>query len=320
MNGLDTSRIDHIISQAWTGEAIVTVVGLGSGGAPVARMLAMTGIRHWNLFDPDVLEPVNLVKHPALRSELGMPKVEIEARWIRDRLPDAQVNAYQQDVIGSPDFITAVAGSDLVINAVDHRGAREFVNDMCVRFKVPMVVGSVYRGGFGGEIYAYVPGWSACLHCMEDYSAAHNMNIQDQQGFSDQEQEMVYGQGIRDFRLSGLAIDIATITSLHAQMALTVLFGARDRTLKPPGFNWVIFGNRPNEFTGGTHFTVKRLFLKPKRDCICHLNQDAGLPFQDAGTELIQHFSPHRAERFGDLMQPVFTWKYRALQTTQVEK
>ena len=218
--------------------------------------------------------------------------------------------------------MAAVAKSDLVINAVDHLGTREYINDVCTRLKVPMVAGSVFRGGFGGEVYAYVPGWSACLKCMEQYAELHGMNISDQIGFSAQEEEMVYGQQIRDFRLSGLAIDINTISSLHAQLALAILFGGEDRTLKPPAFNWLIFGNRPNEYIGGAHFTVKRLYLKPQKGCVCGLDKDHEWPIVANNSNhsyVYEILDETRTSVFGDLLQPVYEWKRTAIRKKMEE-
>ena len=88
---LNFSRIEHLLSPASLEGKVVLQIGLGSGGAPVCDHLTMNGIRNWILYDPDVLQDVNLVKHPRGRRDLGRLKVEIQHEWILDRNPDAIV-------------------------------------------------------------------------------------------------------------------------------------------------------------------------------------------------------------------------------------
>src|SRR5215472_19065549 len=97
--GLDTSRIGYLVDVSHLARLRVVVAGLGSGGAVVVERLAMSGIGDWALFDPDTIEPVNLVKHPARRCDLGRPKVEWAEDWLRDRNPHAGIRGYQENVM-----------------------------------------------------------------------------------------------------------------------------------------------------------------------------------------------------------------------------
>ena len=75
---LDFERTKYLLNPDEFAKTRITVVGLGSGGAPVCDHLTMSGIHNWDLYDPDVLEAVNLVKHPRMRRDLGRPKVEVQ--------------------------------------------------------------------------------------------------------------------------------------------------------------------------------------------------------------------------------------------------
>jgi len=263
---LDTDRIDHLLRRELTRQTIVTVVGLGSGGAPVTRLLAQCGVRRWHLFDPDTLQAVNLVKHPARRSDLGRLKVDIEAEWLKDRHPDAEVATYAEDVRDSRAFEVAVGHSDLVICAVDCRASRELINASCVRAQVPMVAGMVFRKGFGGSVYAYAPGQTGCYACMEAFAEASGLALDPGDALSDEEESRIYGLGELDFAHSGLAIDITTIAALHAHLAIAALYGREGTPIPPPEFNWLIFGNRPHPAGGfPTRFASRRLDLRPRR-------------------------------------------------------
>ena len=267
MADLDTSRIDYLLGAGQVAPLTVTVAGVGSGGAVVVQQLAMAGVGGWSLFDPDVLEPSNLVKHPAMRRDLGRPKVEIMAEWLADRNPAARVSAHQEDVFGSAAFDAAVAGSDIVVCAVDTRSARRYVNDRCVAAGIPCSTGSVMRTGLGGEIYLYLPGVTGCFSCMERYCDLTGRNIEALIPVTADEHEHRYGLSERDYSASGLAADIGLISSLHAGLTLAAAAGGRSEHLPVPRFNWLIFGIRELPGAFSAPYTASRLSLGPRADC-----------------------------------------------------
>ncbi len=95
-------RIQHLFSPEQLHDKLVLQVGVGSGGAPVNEHLTMNGVRRWVLFDPDVYDEINLVKHPHERSAIGQLKVENQKHWIVDRNPSADVEVYAEDVMNAP--------------------------------------------------------------------------------------------------------------------------------------------------------------------------------------------------------------------------
>ena len=44
-----------------------------------------------------------------------------------------------------------------MVLATDNEPSRYAINDMCVRNRVPFVVGRVFTRGIGGEVFAYRP-------------------------------------------------------------------------------------------------------------------------------------------------------------------
>ncbi|MFC0533282.1 ThiF family adenylyltransferase [Phytohabitans kaempferiae] len=264
---LDTSRIDYLIAQSDVASLRVVVVGVGSGGAVVVERLAMCGIRSWALFDPDLLEPVNLVKHPARRSDLFRPKVEITAEWLRDRNPRADVRAYQADVVGLQTFDDEIANADLVVCAVDNAAARSYINHLCVAARLPCVFGSVFRTGLGGEVYAYLPGETGCHDCKLRYVAEQGTDLDNLLELTQEETHHIYGLGEGDFAASGLAVDIGIVATMHAHYIMS-LFGAKGSAyLTAPSFNWLTIGLRdvPDLFSVYQCFRMK---LRGRHDCL----------------------------------------------------
>ena len=265
---LDTQRIDHLLDGADVSGKVVTVAGLGSGGATVIHQLAMCGVSRWHLFDPDKLEPVNLVKHPAMRTELGRPKADVLRDWLLDRNPRASVAAHAQDVRESEAFGPAVAGSDLVICAVDNAASRSWINETCVKQVRPCLTGSVIRTGLGGQIYLFAPGETGCLSCMQLVSDRNNLNLEDAIQLTDEEQTHRYGLGDPEFTTSGLAIDITLVAAFHAHMAWSVMFGGTSRYVPPLSFNWLTVGIRPERNIFPSHYEVTRVLVRPQAACV----------------------------------------------------
>ena len=271
---LDYDRIQYLLNPEQFSNITVTIVGLGSGGAPVCDHLTMNGIRNWNLFDMDTLDGVNLVKHPRLRKDIGRPKVEIQKEWILDRNPSAKVNAFIEDVMNSSEFLVSIRQSDLVLSCPDKKSVREFVSDQCIQYKVPFVTASVFRTGIGGEIYGYIPYKTGCYRCLQLYSLLNNLNLEDEEiGLTDEEKERIYGLDDREFRASGLSVDICMIAMIQIRMALSILLRNSKSSLPLLKSNWIIFANRPAKGIFNNHFEAKQMLLRPQRDCICSRKQ-----------------------------------------------
>jgi molybdopterin/thiamine biosynthesis adenylyltransferase len=166
--GLDSQRIRHLTGGATQGSRI-TIIGLGSGGFPVMQHLAMSGWRRFTLIDPDGLEGLNLVKHPARRADLGRLKVDIAAEWLMDRNPQCEVTVSPRDIFGldEGERDKLAAESDLIVSATDSNDVRHLVNQLCVQTGTPMTMGLVHRGGTGGTVMCYRPGASGCYACLE---------------------------------------------------------------------------------------------------------------------------------------------------------
>jgi len=272
LSSLNFDRVSHILSPEYLRDKKVVQVGLGSGGAPVCDHLVMNGVRRWDLFDPDKLDDVNLVKHPRLRADLGRHKVEIQREWILDRNPDAQVSPYPEDVFTSGDFGECVRTSSLVLCCADKRDARLFVGDVARKYSTPCVTASVYRQGFGGEIYSYLPGQTGCFACLERAAEDMEININDSIQPTAEEERQVYGLNNRDFQASGLSLDIQAICLLQARVALSILTSEAPRRIAGPKANWLIYYNRPIpgiKESGFSKLAVVRFIVRPRKDCPC---------------------------------------------------
>lgn len=268
---LDFDRIEYLLSPEEFADVRITAVGLGSGGAVACNHLTMNGIRLWELYDPDTLSAVNLVKHPGRRVDLGRAKVDIQGEWIVDRNPSSQVNTFAEDVMTSSNFSESLRRSQLVLLSPDKKSVREFVSDQCVKLGLPFVTASVFRTGIGGEIFGYIPDTTGCYRCLQLYSLLNDINLSDDAlGLTAEERQRIYGLGEREFAASGLSIDIQMIALIQVRMAFSILL--RDSTSSLPRLkaNWLIFANRPAPGVFKRHFELKQMLLRPQSECFCH--------------------------------------------------
>jgi molybdopterin/thiamine biosynthesis adenylyltransferase len=266
---LNFSRIEHLLSPESLAGKVVLQIGIGSGGAPVCDHLTMNGVRNWILYDPDTLQDVNLVKHPRGRKDLGRLKVEIQREWILDRNPEARVVIRPEDVFKSDHIAEDFGACDLVMCCADTRAVRLFANSLAVQFKKPCITASVFRRGFGGEVYAYIPGYSGCFECMDKIAAQMGLNVNLGIPLTAKEEDTIYGMNLPDFQASGLSLDINSIALIQARMALDVLIDGK------PGYsggNWVIHYNRsiPGNETSGRLKSARPILIRSQKECACH--------------------------------------------------
>jgi molybdopterin/thiamine biosynthesis adenylyltransferase len=267
---LDFDRIRYLISPESLADKVALQVGLGSGGAPVCDHLTMNGVRRWILYDPEPLEAVNLIKHPRRRADIGKLKVQIQKDWIIDRNPEAEVTSRPEDVFQSEKLRGDISISDLILSCTDKRDVRLFLNSLAIEFNKPCVTASVYRQGFGGEVYAYIPGTSGCFECMERFADSAGINVDSTAELTGEEQDRIYGLSLKEFRASGLSIDIQTISALQARAALDILLSSATLRPAPLPCNWLIHYNRPtSDGSAGHHLKTVKLKVKARKDCRC---------------------------------------------------
>ena len=140
----------------------VGVVGLGSGGGFVALNLAMSGVGHFTLIDDDVLEPGNVVRHVCDLRAVGQPKATAVAELIRQRNPEAQIEAHIARIQERHEALDAL---DLLIVGVDGERTKFDVNAACLERGLVAVYAGVYERGEGGDVVVIRPQQGPCYAC-----------------------------------------------------------------------------------------------------------------------------------------------------------
>lgn len=152
-------------------EKSVLIVGVGSLGSIVSTTLAQEGIGRFHLFDYDIYEPSNTIRHQVRQDFFALPKVDVVANRILELMPKADISIYRMAIGSSKDqkvyqkIVEILKSSDVVIDTTGEHSVSHFLNRLCVQYKVPLVIGSVTNGAWSCEVFRYIPNYSGCWGC-----------------------------------------------------------------------------------------------------------------------------------------------------------
>jgi molybdopterin-synthase adenylyltransferase len=146
-------------------DAHVVFLGVGGLGSTAIQGMAGAGVGRMTLLDSDVVEARNFARQFLYHeNDIGTPKVERAADWVRAYDSRIQVRTVNTWIAGPGDIEPLLADADLVVNGVDQpQDIDMWVNQACVAAGVPFV-----RGGLWARRVMYFsvdPGRSACLEC-----------------------------------------------------------------------------------------------------------------------------------------------------------
>jgi len=141
----------------------VLVVGAGGLGAPAIQYLAAAGVGTLRIVDDDSVERSNLQRQIVhADADVGVPKAESAADYVRDLNPDVDVRAHV-DRLESDSVADHLDGVDFVVDCSDNFATRYLVNDACVLRDVPFSHAAIYR--FEGQAITVTPE-SPCYRCL----------------------------------------------------------------------------------------------------------------------------------------------------------
>jgi molybdopterin/thiamine biosynthesis adenylyltransferase len=152
----------------------VGVVGLGGLGSQIVQSLALLGVGHFILVDPDQLEATNanrVVCVTSLHVEKRIHKVEAIAECLKQTgLTPSSCTPINADVTEKQAW-EALLWTDVLIGAVDSALVRQFINLLSVCGLIPYLDGGVgvrTQDGriseAGGQVKIVLPGNGYCLN------------------------------------------------------------------------------------------------------------------------------------------------------------
>ena len=147
----------------------VAVVGAGGLGGNVILLLARLGIGQLVVVDYDVFDETNLNRQALSNvNSLGKSKSEEAVELVGSINPGVEVLPYQVKLNTSNAF-EILAGSDVVVDALDNIPDRFVVEKVCKKLRIPLVHGAL--AGFEGQIMTIFPGDPGLKHLYGNESA-----------------------------------------------------------------------------------------------------------------------------------------------------
>lgn len=210
----------------------VLIMGLGSGGAPIAIELAKAGVGEFAISDFDRLEPHNLVRHVCYVNDLGRLKTDAIADAIHGKNPYAKVDKYPIDLTANLDILRReVEKCDLVICGTDNNKSRFILSKLLLELQKPAIFGSCITRAEAGDVFVYHPG-SACYFCLVGLGVIDiaNEEISDLKSARDSGRIAQYTTD-EDAEVKvqvGLSSDIEPISNMMTKLALVELSKGTD--------------------------------------------------------------------------------------------
>lgn len=267
------ARIEGLLDVEAFAESRVLIAGCGSGGGQVALQLAMSGVKHFTLIDTDEVKIENVIRHVCGLRYVEQRKIDALEDVLMDRNPAVIVRKFEQDLLQWQELEREIQLSHVVVLATDNDPTRYLINELCVRYGKPFVVGKVFTRGIGGEVFAFRPDESGCLACLEGVLERTKFRdgVREIDLASEEEREKMYGLNPQEIKDSpGLAVDIGFITLFHVRYvmeALARLAPQRPKFLPTIPENYVVWGNRAvHPFN--KNFELQRISLQQQKGCL----------------------------------------------------
>lgn len=203
------------------------IVGLGGTGSLIAQQLVHLGVRKFLLIDPDVVEVTNLNRVAnATGADIGRPKVDVAARYIRSLAADAQVRVIAGDVIRSR-IARELFEVDFIFGCTDSHGSRAVLQQIAYQYLIPCIdMGTTITAADGkvthiqGRVQLLAPGL-ACFTCNNLLNAAE---VRRDMMTAFERKSDPYLQGAREPAPAVMSLN-GTVASLAVTMLLSVVTG-----------------------------------------------------------------------------------------------
>ena len=151
--------------------AKILLVGAGGIGCEVIKTMLLSGFTDFNVIDLDTIDVSNLNRQFLFNStHVSKSKAVVAAEVAESRFAHRDIEGKtvnikpHQGLIQEDQFdLDFFKSHTLVINALDNRAARSYVNCMCLDADVPLIESG--SQGYLGQVYPIIKGASRCYDC-----------------------------------------------------------------------------------------------------------------------------------------------------------
>ena len=208
------------------GATRVAIVGVGGLGSPLAQQLALLGVGHVGLIDPEELDDTNRNRFVGARDEDPVPgssKVALVERMIREINSKVTVSPVPKALV-SEDSFAEIRAADWVFGCFDEYGPRFILNELCAAYAIPFIdlaSDADEDGSFGGRVCVTSDG-NGCVYCLGE------LDMEDVRRYLANEEELrvvdaVYGVPRADLGQTGPSVSpLNGVIAAHAAVEFMV--------------------------------------------------------------------------------------------------
>lgn len=205
----------------------VLIIGLGSGGSPIAVELAKAGVGQFALADFDRVELHNLSRHICYLNDLGRLKTDAVADAIKGKNPYAVVDKLPIDINKNLDILEdEISRADVVLCCTDNNSSRFNTSELLVKHKKVGIFGRAITRAEGGDVFIYRPG-QPCYFCLlgSDWydQTAEEITNEASARRAGHIPAYVSAEDAEAFVQVGLGADIEPISNMMVKLALVEL-------------------------------------------------------------------------------------------------
>lgn len=205
----------------------VLIIGLGSGGSPVALGLAKAGVGQFALADFDRVELHNLSRHTCTLNDLGRLKTDAVADLILGKNPYAVIDKFPIDITKNLAILDEeISRADVVLICTDNNLSRFQISELLVKHKKVGIFGRVITRAEGGDVFIYRPG-GPCYICLlgNEWSdqTAEEISAEISARRAGRIAAYVSAEDAEAFVQVGLASDIEPIINMMEKLSLVEL-------------------------------------------------------------------------------------------------
>lgn len=210
----------------------VLIIGLGSGGSPIAVELAKAGVGQFAIADFDRVELHNLSRHICTANDLGRLKTDAVSDAIKGKNPYAVVDKLPIDVSKNLDILEdEIRKADIVLCCTDNNSSRFHTSELLVKHNKTGLFGRAITRAEGGDVFIYRPG-QPCYFCLigSDWydQTAEEITNEASARRAGHIPAYVSAEDAEAFVQVGLSTDIEPINNMMVKLALVELSRGSD--------------------------------------------------------------------------------------------
>jgi len=223
---LDTSDYEARIPQSANlrGKTI-SVIGLGTLGAPSVLEFAKNGVSKLILMDYDIVNTTGSVRWPLGIEYVGQLKIHALKQFINKNYPNVDVEVIEHK-IGAAEILAYpnedeqiekfLGDTSLVYDGTAEIGVSNFLSSLCKWRKIPYMAIEGRRGGWGGLVMRVTPGstegcWMCMRNALKDGTIPRPM---------DDKNGGIQPMGCGDVSFTGSSFDMQNISLTGVRMAI----------------------------------------------------------------------------------------------------